>query len=308
MGEAPARVHLVGSPAIDGLVALPALEDDQWASFGSPRIIFLLHPAGQDPEIERALAQRALAICGAAAPTLALAPNHDPGREAIVAAIAAAGVPHREHLERATFVGLLRRANVLVGNSSRRLIEAAALDVFAVNLGQRQAGRQMPAHVIDLREWHFGDLEEALAHALRCRPRGGASPLRRRYVGGPHGDGAGVARPVGQRAVQAEYVLAAAGQPRFTVHGLRFTVYRPWHARCVRPLQASALVIARRLAPGDVNGIKSAPGRADHKIGTVPPSDRPRGRSSGWPNKLGDPAWAPPRKNSRPSSNPRSRA
>lgn len=183
MGEHPMRVHLVGSPAIDELDDTPALSDQAYADLGSPRIVFLLHPSGLAPELEHARAARALSICAASAQTLALAPNHDAGRDAITQAIAESGLCNREHLDRETFVGLLRRADVLVGNSSAGLIEAAALGLFAINLGQRQAGRQMPPHVLDIADWHFDELKASLAHALTNRPAGGRHPYGRGTAG-----------------------------------------------------------------------------------------------------------------------------
>ena len=52
MGEDPKRVHLVGSPAIDGLDAIGPLDDAAYDALGRPEILFLLHPTGADEETE----------------------------------------------------------------------------------------------------------------------------------------------------------------------------------------------------------------------------------------------------------------
>ncbi|MHC4446418.1 MAG: UDP-N-acetylglucosamine 2-epimerase, partial [Planctomycetota bacterium] len=111
---------------------------------------------------------------------LALHPNHDPGREGIVRAIAESGCASCAHLPREAFIGLLRRGVVLVGNSSSGLIECAALGVRCVNVGGRQAGRERPANVIDVNGEDGEALEAALSNALR-------EPVAK--VAHPYGDG-----------------------------------------------------------------------------------------------------------------------
>ena len=50
---------------------------------------------------------------------------------------------------RAPLLGLLRMADAILGNFSSALVEAPAVDVPAVNVGDRQAGRDREANVID---------------------------------------------------------------------------------------------------------------------------------------------------------------
>jgi UDP-hydrolysing UDP-N-acetyl-D-glucosamine 2-epimerase len=183
MGEDPDRVHVVGSPAIDGLDEIPALDEPAYDALGRPEIVFLMHPAGAEAAQEQAGAERVLALCRAAGRVLAMHPNHDPGREGIVAAISHSPAPAREHLPRPEFIGLLRRVRAIVGNSSAGLIECAALGVPCVNIGPRQAGRERPANVIDAPLPAAGD-GSAVASALA---RGLAQPPGR--VEHPYGDG-----------------------------------------------------------------------------------------------------------------------
>lgn len=158
MGEAPAAVFNVGSPAVDGLNAVDPADD-------APEVVMIQHPIGAPAGQEK---RWALATLSATRRfnRLVMAPNHDPGREGIGAALAATKTKAISHLPRARFVSLLRGAKLIVGNSSAGLIEAAALKVPAVNVGPRQAGRQKPANVVDC---NYGRVNVArgLCRALR---------------------------------------------------------------------------------------------------------------------------------------------
>ena len=192
MGEAPDRVHVVGSPAIDGLSEVVAMSDREAAELGDPAMVFLMHPSDL-PEIqERLLARNTLEamageLCGRGA--LCLAPNSDPGRESIVAEIASAANRHGwrvlEHLPRARFLSLLKRLaqtkdGLLIGNSSAGLIECAALQLPVVNVGPRQAGRERPDNVCDAQ----GDSIESVRQAI-IRARGmNRAGLKHPYGGG----------------------------------------------------------------------------------------------------------------------------
>lgn len=179
-GEDPARVHLVGSPAVDGIDAILPLGDDAFASFGNPELILLLHGQGRDDAQERIDAQILIGICRRAGRTLLLHPNHDPGHDAIVSAIVESNLPSVAYLPREQFIALLKRVRALVGNSSSALIECAALGIPCVNVGPRQAGREKPPNVIDVPDWDARKIEFAVERALL------APPPRYRH---PYGDG-----------------------------------------------------------------------------------------------------------------------
>ena len=159
MGELPLRVHLVGSPAIDGLADIPPLKTDQYQAFGSPEILFLLHPLGLDQDEEWANAESLLRLCQSHGDVLAMHPNHDPGREGIMEAIEQSECEQCAHLPRDQFVGLLQRIKCLVGNSSAGLIECAALGVPCINVGSRQAGREKPDNVLDVSDGDLGAVD-----------------------------------------------------------------------------------------------------------------------------------------------------
>jgi len=192
MGERPEHVFVSGSPAIDGLAEMASVSDEEFAALGAPEAVLLMHPIGRADEAEEHATASALAALDGKR-VLALHPNHDPGRVGVVRAIEAwqAASPEtrvvRQHLAREQFVGLLKRlargAGVLVGNSSSGLIEAAALGMAVVDVGQRQAGRERPAHVVHEDHESPDAIARAVQHALRA-----AKELPERV---PHPYGAG---------------------------------------------------------------------------------------------------------------------
>lgn len=206
MGEPRSRVHVTGSPSIDGLAHVTPMTDAIASELGDPRAILLLHPAGQSPEDERATAHQTCRALAAefGARVLALAPNHDSGRTAIHEEITMYankyGWRQAEHLPRETFVSLLKRLAIdkptrglLVGNSSAGLIEAAATRTLAINIGPRQHGRERGANVIDVAGGVGPDvnsLDATLRRALHIAPSD--VPLTH-----PYGDGAAGERIAG---------------------------------------------------------------------------------------------------------------
>lgn len=172
MGEDAARVHMVGSSALDELGEMPSLSDEAWAELGEPQAVFLMHPSRGDAPAERALAEGVLAGLRGLR-VLAMQPNLDAGREGIMEAISQeqsrrhGGFVARGHLTRPLFVGVLKRlvaaGGVLVGNSSAALIEAAALGLPAIDIGPRQSGRERFSNVLSIAG--PSELPEALALA-----------------------------------------------------------------------------------------------------------------------------------------------
>jgi len=169
MGEPKRCVHVVGSPAIDGLDSFAAMDDERAKELGEPQAVFMMHPIGRPDEQEEAVASAALEAIGDRR-VLCLMPNLDPGRVGIVRALESGrerdGVMQVPHLVRAEFVGLLKRlaatGGLLVGNSSAGMIEAGAIGVPVVNIGSRQAGRERGTNAVDA----AGETVEAITQAI----------------------------------------------------------------------------------------------------------------------------------------------
>ncbi len=193
MGEPPKHVHVVGSPAIDGLLRTKPMTDQQARRLGDPEIVLLHHPAGLEPYFEGEVAKMLLWALDKSTKgnVLILAPNHDPGRAEILRVFQArckdtGRFRLAHHLPRESFIALLRRVarkhgGFLIGNSSAGLIEAAALGVRVVNVGTRQAGREQGSNVVDL-VLPYPDELPMLLRRLRRVPAG-------RLKSHPFGDG-----------------------------------------------------------------------------------------------------------------------
>jgi UDP-hydrolysing UDP-N-acetyl-D-glucosamine 2-epimerase len=175
MGEDPRWVFVTGSPAMDGLRDVAPAGD-------APQVIVMQHPIGAPDEIEQRWMAGTLAATRRHRP-LIMMPNHDPGREGIVAAIRAAGGTVVDHLPRERWLGVLAGAKAIVGNSSAGLIEAAALKTACVNVGPRQAGREKPGHVIDC---DYG--ERHVRRALEIALKLDLARLRHPYGDGRSGE------------------------------------------------------------------------------------------------------------------------
>ncbi len=167
LGEESWRIHVVGAPGVHAAVhATPAGAEEFSAFFGELEapIVVLYHPARAEGEGAhmRALLDAAL---DTGHELVVFQPNSDPGNEEIRAVIAAYkehhGIKVFAHAPQPLFHTLLRRAAVLVGNSSAGIIEAASFRLPVVNVGDRETGRERGANVIDC-----APTRQAITHAL----------------------------------------------------------------------------------------------------------------------------------------------
>lgn len=151
MGEDKFRIHLVGSPGIDGIdrLLLGRVTIENYA-------LLVFHPCSPDPDAEELLAKAILQTTLDAGfdHIVIVYPNNDPGCTGIIAAWESAKKEPRatifRDLPRRKFLGYLKHAAVLVGNSSSGIIEAASFGTPVINIGDRQKGRERNANVIDV--------------------------------------------------------------------------------------------------------------------------------------------------------------
>jgi UDP-hydrolysing UDP-N-acetyl-D-glucosamine 2-epimerase len=191
------RIAVVGSTALDALVAFTPMTRDELArSIGADldgRIVAVTyHPATMADEPPAATVEVLLAAVRDAAPDATIVmtgSNADEGGSAIdaVARDAAAMDPRLvlvPSLGVQRYWSLLHHADVVVGNSSSALIEAPAVGVPVVDVGERQASRLRADSCIHVPAERSA-IAAGVATAL-ARPR---SP-----EASPYGDGRAVAR------------------------------------------------------------------------------------------------------------------
>ena len=159
MGESPQRVWVTGAPGLDGLKELATrsrAELAREAGFDAarPMALFVFHPVLQEAD---AAGTQACAILDALAAqgvqVMALLPNADAGSEGIRTVLqqrgAGGSLRLATHLPRAEFASWMAAADVMVGNSSAGIIEAATFGTPVVNIGLRQNQRERNANVTD---------------------------------------------------------------------------------------------------------------------------------------------------------------
>ncbi len=160
MGENPAQIHVTGAPGLDGLTGGELPDRDEVARLHGldPSRAFALvvyHPVLQEASTAADDTRTLLAaLTGAGLQVLALMPNADAGSDSVRAALSevkgAPGVTVRTHLARPAFIAAMARADLMVGNSSAGIIEAASFGTPVLNVGPRQNLRERNANIVDV--------------------------------------------------------------------------------------------------------------------------------------------------------------
>jgi UDP-hydrolysing UDP-N-acetyl-D-glucosamine 2-epimerase len=179
MGEDDWRIHVVGSTYVDRIAAgsyMPPEEARRAVGLGPDEafLLILVHPETyRSREENRTLATAVLD--GARATglrSLVTYPAADPHYDEVLAALdAVAEDPAfvvRPNVENDVYLGLLAGAEALIGNSSAALVEAPYFRLPAVDVGDRQRGRERDPNVIAAAP-EAGVIAAAVAEA-RSRP------------------------------------------------------------------------------------------------------------------------------------------
>ena len=166
MGEVEESIFLLGAPGLD---AIRTFTPDQTLcerlglTGAGPLLSVLFHPVVQD--MDQAAGQADVLIDRIArmeGQAVVFAPNSDAGSAAIRDFYAVARARHESaaadslmhfhwltHLSRDDYLSLIAHSDLLIGNSSSGIIEAASLGTPTVNIGDRQAMRERNASVFD---------------------------------------------------------------------------------------------------------------------------------------------------------------
>lgn len=186
LGEQPWRITRAGTPGIDGIQTLAADREqvaERYRVAPDRFALVVLHPTRDDVAAEYATADRllrAIVKVGVAGVVgvpriVVVAPNNDPGHAGIRRRWQeAAGdrVSVYSDIPRSAFLGLLRDAAFLAGNSSSGIIEAASFGTPVLDVGPRQEGRERSENVLSVT-----DADDALARAV-AQVWNGGNPAR----------------------------------------------------------------------------------------------------------------------------------
>ena len=161
MGEELWRVKLVGAPNLDTLKSVKVLsqqELQQQIGIGPIEHLRLVtvHPETNNVNFDAPLGPVLRALDTNPAPTLITAPNADPGSDVMEAVLREFSdkrdwVAYRKNLGSQLYANVMKRAKMMIGNSSSGIIEAGLFGLPVINVGDRQAGREHGDNVFHCR-------------------------------------------------------------------------------------------------------------------------------------------------------------
>ena len=178
MGEDPSRVFVVGAPSLDDILGGEFADPKEaMRSLGlsgdRPVVLVIQHPVSLESDRAGEQMRETLdAVVDLGHPAVVVYPNADAGGRRMIRVIeeylrypfirASKNIPRRE------FLGLMKGAELLLGNSSAGIIEAASFHLPVVNIGSRQEGRERGENVLDVASGREA-IRAAMEKALRDR-------------------------------------------------------------------------------------------------------------------------------------------
>lgn len=160
MGERREQVFVTGAPGLDGLEALATVpRATLLAQVGlrtdAPLALMVYHPVLQEATAAGDEAGQIIDVLLAQGiQIVALLPNADAGSAAIRTALRARahqpGMHVATHFPRAYFACWMAAADLMIGNSSAGIIEAATFGTPVINIGMRQNLRERNENVVDV--------------------------------------------------------------------------------------------------------------------------------------------------------------
>jgi len=177
MGENPKCVFFTGSPAIDEVLKnkftnKKDLDKKYNIKFCGNEIILLQHPITTQTKLsEIQILSTLKAIARTKKTTIAIAPNSDAGNKKIFQHLKSYSRKYPQihlfvNVPRNDYLGMLRCAGVLVGNSSSGLIEGSCFNITIVNIGIRQKNRERGNNVFDVKRFSENIIYKTTLKAL----------------------------------------------------------------------------------------------------------------------------------------------
>ena len=160
MGELSDNIFVIGAPGLDEistttLIPKEALFSQYNIDSNRPFMLLLFHPVVQHVnDIREQIVTVIESLISFDMKVLALMPNADAGGGVIASTLKEYKEKNKiqitTHVTRKIFLSLVSSAEVLVGNSSSGIIEAASLGTPVVNIGSRQNLRKRSNNVVDV--------------------------------------------------------------------------------------------------------------------------------------------------------------
>lgn len=192
LGEQHFRVFTTGAPQLDEIASGMYTPAEQLYRMlkvkpGENLILAVQHPVTEEEgQSGMQILETIEAIASTQWPAVMIYPNADAGSEAIrksLNKLKGTRIQLHRNLPRADFLGLMRIAKVMVGNSSSGLLEAPTFKLPCVNIGRRQHGRPQAKNVINTTH----NKDEILAAIQKASSSGFREQLLE--MKNPYGDG-----------------------------------------------------------------------------------------------------------------------
>jgi len=198
MGENPDNIYVVGCPSIDVIYETPVvkiqtLEEYFGLNFSKPILLMIQHPVTTEVEDSfQQIKETVDAIREVDVQTVALLPNNDAGYSKIIDYIKESGIKWYPSLPTDIFINLYRNVSALIGNSSSGIHETPSMRIPAINIGNRQQGRERAENVIDV-----SHQKDAIMSAIHQALNDTAFLQKVKNIHNPYGDGNSAEKIVG---------------------------------------------------------------------------------------------------------------
>lgn len=160
MGEEPWRVRYVGTLAVSkeilsGVCPKRILADKFSINFDAPLFLVIQHPVvSEQAQAVSQIRQTLEAIRYFKEQTIIFYPNCDLGGQSMIKEITRRrNLPFLKiikNIERQQYLGFIKYASVVIGNSSSGIVEAPFFGTPVVNIGTRQNGRERAGNCLDV--------------------------------------------------------------------------------------------------------------------------------------------------------------
>ncbi len=178
MGELKQNIYITGAPGLDGLKKLVTYDREELFNelqldLNKPVSLLVFHPVLQEADLAGEAATSILnSLINRNVQVIALRPNSDAGSVEILKVLEAFKgnnfVRVVTHFPREKFASWMAAADLMIGNSSAGIIEAASFGIPVINVGLRQNLRERNINTIDV-GLNSKDIEIAIDSALNHR-------------------------------------------------------------------------------------------------------------------------------------------
>jgi UDP-hydrolysing UDP-N-acetyl-D-glucosamine 2-epimerase len=193
LGEEPARVFNLGAPVLDSIADVDLLSPQQIASefavdLGDRTVLMTFHPAAFETVPSLQLLRELLDALGRLndVTVVITGTNSDIGSDELRAELAAFVLSHPattryvESFGQTGYLSVMKRAALVVGNSSSTVLEAPLFGVPSVLVGDRQEGRPLSSSVIKPNP-NSRDIFDAMTRALSEEFRASIDPAQTEF-------------------------------------------------------------------------------------------------------------------------------